>query len=45
MVFIPWHKGVGTLAQALTREGEVERTFILNVIGETALPPDKIRLS
>jgi hypothetical protein len=28
------HKRVGTLAQALTREGAVERTFTLNVIGE-----------
>jgi hypothetical protein len=32
---------VGTVAQALTREDEVERTSILNVIGETPLTAEQ----
>ena len=32
---------VGTVAQALTREDGVERTFILNVIGETPLTAEQ----
>jgi len=35
---------VGTLAQALTREDEVERTVILNVIGDPPLTAEIIRL-
>jgi hypothetical protein len=38
-------KRVGTLAQALTREDEVGRTFIPNVIRDPPLAAEKIRLS